>query len=362
MSSVAHAGKKGQEGKDDPDHVLLDPHPLSADHTTDTALDAIAENGSRIVYSIRRGGEDETELHIRDVTTATDLSDVLPRALYRGVSLKPDGSAFYYSVSNREAGVRVRYHVIGKPIASDTQVFGDGTGPSDGVGGAFSENGGHAIFGVAHGWASDDVYVQTPAGVGPIKPVVLGQKAHVNAAFAGDRLVAQTDLDAPNGRIVEIDPAHPSPDHWRTIVPAGPDAIEDYELAGGRIVVTYLHDVTSHVALFGLDGAPLGELPLPGIGTVRVIRGRWDSDEIFIGFSSFTTPRITLRANVASRSVETIGVRTSRSLRRLRGHPGVGHLEGRHPRADVPLPGRRERTPTAPPPRSSTGTAVSTSA
>lgn len=306
VSSVGHAGKKGQAGKDGRDDVLLDPHPLSADHTTDMGLEAIAEDGSRIVYAIRRGGEDETELHVRDVKTLTDLPDVLPRALYRGVSLKPDGSAFYYSVSDREKGGRVRYHVIGKPIASDTEVFGDGTGPSDGVGGAFSENGRHALFEVAHGWASDDVFVQTPAGAGPIKPLVQGLKAHVNAAFAGDRLVAQTDLDSPNGRIVEIDPAHPGPDHWRTIVPAGPDAIEDYQLAGGRIVVTYLHDVTSHVALFGLDGAPLGELPLPGIGTVRVIRGRWDSDEVFIGFSSFTTPRITLRANVASRSVETL--------------------------------------------------------
>ena len=85
-------------------------------------------------------------------------------------------------------------------------------------------------------------------------------------------------------------------------MPAGADTIERYALVGGRIVVSYLHDVTSRLAVFGLDGAPLGEIALPGIGTVGALNGRWKSDEFYIGFSSFTTPRITLKASVAKRA------------------------------------------------------------
>jgi hypothetical protein len=66
--------RRARQDRDDAgDDVLLDPHPLSPERATDTVLDGISENGSRIVYAIRRGGEDETELHvlIAAVLTAT---------------------------------------------------------------------------------------------------------------------------------------------------------------------------------------------------------------------------------------------------------------------------------------------------
>jgi len=292
--------------KGDKAETLLDPHPLSPDHTTDIDLEDTSEDGTRVLYTIRRGGEDESELHLRDVKTHADLADVMPHALYRGTSLRPDGTGFTYALQDRAKGVRVRYHVIGKPLSEDKEIFGDGYGPSDWVWGGFSEDGRHMLYGVEFGWARGDVFVQTPPLVGPIKPIAQGLQAHVWAAYAGDHLLAQTDLDAPNRRIVEIDPAHPSPDHWRTIIPAGPDAMEGFAAIGGRLVVQYLHDVVSRLVVYGLDGKQQGEIPLPGLGTVRALRGEWKSDHLYIGFSSFTTPRITLRASVAKRTTETI--------------------------------------------------------
>jgi prolyl oligopeptidase len=286
--------------------VLVDPHPLSADHTTDIDLQEISDDGGRIVYIVRRGGEDESEIRVRDVKTRGDLPDVLPRALYGGTSLKPDGTAFFYVLRDRAKGGRVRYHVIGKPMASDKEVFGAGHGPDDWVWGAFSENGRHVMYVVSHGWRGDDVYVQTPPLTGKIQPIVEGLDAHVWASFAGDRLLARTDLDAPNGRVVEIDPAHPSPDHWRTIVPAGADAMEDAAFVGGHVVVQTLHDVISRLSVYALDGKSLGDIALPGLGTVRALRGEWKSDRIYIGYGSFTTPRATLRASVSKRTAEEI--------------------------------------------------------
>ena len=293
--------RDGLNGKDE---VLLDPLPLSADHTTDVAVEDISTNGARIVYAIRRGGGDESELRVRDVNTKRDLSDEFPRALYRGVSLTPDGSAFYYALQDRAKGTRVRYHVVGHPIATDKEVFGDGYGPGDWVSAGVSSNGRHLIFEVDHGWAKSDFFVQSPPGKGPITPIFVGKNAHANPTFAGDHLIVMTDLDAPKRRIVEIDVTHPSPDHWRTIVPAGPDAIEDFNTVGGRLVVKYLHDATSRLAIFALDGPSHGDVPLPGLGTVRAMNGRWEKDELFIGYSSFTIPRITLRASVSKRTEE----------------------------------------------------------
>ena len=293
-----------RQGLDPADEVLLDPHPLSPDHTTDVSLEDVSADGRVLVYGVRRGGEDETELRVRDVRTHQDLPDLLPRALYRGVSLKADGSGFYYALQDRETGIRVRYHGLGTSTGRDPEVFGGGYPPSAWVGARVSENGRHVLFDVQYGWARDEVFVQDLAADEPTRPVLSGLDAHFQADFAGDQLVVLTDWQAPNGRIVEVDPANPAPSHWREIVPSAPDAIQSFTPAGGKLLVHYLHDVTSRVAVFSLDGKRLGALPLPGPGTVSGIEGRFESGLAFFDFTSYTLPRATYRADLASGAVE----------------------------------------------------------
>jgi hypothetical protein len=42
--------------------------------------------------------------------------------------------------------------------------------------------------------------------------------------------------------------------------------------------------------LFALDGKKLADIPLPAIGSVFSASGRYDRNEIFFGFQSFTVP------------------------------------------------------------------------
>src|SRR5215467_309892 len=74
------------------DELLLDPHPLSPDHTTSVGLREVTADASLMLYAARRGGEDETELRILDLNKHHDLPDVLPRALYLGASWTKDKS------------------------------------------------------------------------------------------------------------------------------------------------------------------------------------------------------------------------------------------------------------------------------
>jgi prolyl oligopeptidase len=294
-----------REGRDGRDEVLLDPHPLSPDHTVDVSVADISEDGRVLVYGLRRGGEDETELHVRDVGRRADLADVLPRGLYRGASLLPDGSGFYYAAQSRQTGIRIRYHALGTPPSEDREVFGSGYGPRQWVGAQVSENGRHLLLTVQHGWARNEVFVQDPPGLGAVRTIVRDIDAHFRPDFAGDRLIVQTDWKAPRWRIVEVDLTDPAPERWREVVPEGPDAIQGFAAVGGRLLVHYLHDVGSQIKLFSLDGKPLGEMPLPGIGSAGSFEGRWDDDEIFFDFASYTTPRATYRGDVRTGHVET---------------------------------------------------------
>ena len=298
--SIVYA-RTGLDGKDE---IVLDPHPLSPDHTVDVTVSDISEDGRLLVYGLRRGGEDETELRVRDVTTRSDRADVLPRALYRGVSLKPDGSGFFYAHQDRRTGVRIRFHAMGSPPGADVEVFGAGYGPSQWMGASVSPSGRHLVLTVQHGWGRNEVYVQDLANRGPIKSIVTDIDAHFRPAMAGDRLFVQTDWKAPRWRIMEVDLADPAPGRWKEVVPEAPHAIQSFLPVGGRLLVHYLRDVTSRIDLFSPEGKPLGELPVPAAGSVSALQGRWERDELFFSFSSYTILRSTYRADVDTREVK----------------------------------------------------------
>ena len=84
-------------------------------------------------------------------------------------------------------------------------------------------------------------------------------------ASVHDRLVMQTDWQAPNKRIVVVDLNNPARDKWLTIVPEGRDAIAGFSLVGGKLFVSYLHNVTTQIKIFSLDGKALGEVSLPAL-------------------------------------------------------------------------------------------------
>src|SRR5262249_35076467 len=118
-----------------------------------------------------------------------------------------------------------------------------------------------------------------------------------------DRLIVQTDWQAPRGRIVEIDPASPAPEGWREIVPQRDDALDGFQVAGGALLVRTLHDVSARLERFSLDGKPLGEGEVPGRGSVDAIHGRWESGEVFFDFTSYTVPRATYHLDLTTGKV-----------------------------------------------------------
>jgi len=291
--------RRGVNGKDE---VLIDPHTLSTDHTTDIGLLDASNDGKFVIYSVRRGGQDETEMRVMDVDTRKNI-DQLPQALYRGVSINTDGSGFYYNLQRRDTGIRVLYHAIGTDPSKDVEVFGKGYGPDKWIGGSVSEDGKYLLFGVQHGWASSEVYVQKLPG-GPVQTIVNDLPAHFDPWFAGDRLVMKTDWQAPNQRIVVVDLKNPAREKWVTIIPEGPDAIAGFSLVGGKLFVSYLHNVTSQIKIFNLEGKALGEVTLPGLGSASGLSGRWTSNEAFFSFRSFVTPQAIYRYDVQTGKTE----------------------------------------------------------
>jgi prolyl oligopeptidase len=276
-------------GPDGPDELLVDPQPLSPDHTNSVTLEGVSQDGKLLAYGVRRGGEDETEIHVFEVTSRQDLPDRLPRALYLGLSWEKDGRAFYYTRAQRVTGKRIYRHVLGTDSAQDPEIFGEGYGPDVWVSPYASRGGRYLLAMVQKGWQNSELFLQDLAEHGPFRPLVAGIAARFEPQFAGDNLIVQTDWQAPKSRLLKIDLRHPEPGNWREIAPAGEDAIQDFALIGQKVFVHYLHSVTSRIEVFSLDGQHLGQVSLPSLGSAAIY-GRWGDDEGILQFSSLTTP------------------------------------------------------------------------
>ena len=282
------------------DEVLLDPHPMSVDHTTSVGLAEISEDGRMALYSVRLGGADETEIHVMDVDKRADLPDKLERARYSGLSLLPDKSGLYYGILT-ERGPRIRFHAMGTPQSADKEVFGEGYGREAIISPEVSENGNWLIIVASHGSSGDntEVWMQDLKAKGEIKPIVKGVHARFSPNIAGDKLFVETNLDAPNARVMAVDLKNPARENWKVVIPEATDAIQAVSAVGGKLFVEYLHNATSEVKIFSPEGKQVGTIALPALGTVGGIFGRWSSNEAFYRYTSFVEPGVIYRYDVA---------------------------------------------------------------
>ena len=288
-----------REGLDGVERVLLDPHPLSEDHTIGADLLDVTADGKHIVYGVRQGGADEVELHVRNVATGEDLPDVLPTALYLAVSSLPDGSGFYYALFGGE-GPRVRYHAMGTDPTTDPVIFGEDASIEELTMPAISEDGRWLLVNSLHGTSGPTrVYLKNLEQDGPFKTVIDDGESHSIATIAGDKLVITTDLDAPNRRVMVAELARPEVEHWVEVIAEREGAVVESAVGvGGRLFVSTVEEVCTHLSVHDLDGKLLRKLEFGSIGSAGLSSGRWSSPETFLTFTSFHVPPTIYRYDV----------------------------------------------------------------
>jgi prolyl oligopeptidase len=297
--------RNGIHGRDE---LLVDPHPLSPDHSASVIMHGPSYDASMMLYGVRLTGVDETDIRVLDLNSGRELPDHIPPALHSDVTWTRDGRGFYYYHRARGENPRIYFHTLGTDPANDREIFGEGYGPENGLRAIESEDGRYLLIVVGWGWQKDELFVRDLAGNGSLRPLISEIDANFIPAFAADELILRTDWNAPRGRILKVDLRDPAPGKWREIVPETGDAIQGFSVIGEKLFVNYLHDVATRIAIFSLEGDPLGELPMPGLGTAGVY-GRYGHDEGAFHFTSYTTPLSIYRYR-PSDGVRTLWYRT----------------------------------------------------
>ncbi|MCY3844726.1 MAG: prolyl oligopeptidase family serine peptidase [Acidobacteria bacterium] len=290
-----------RDGIDGDDRVLVDPHPLSPDHTTSVALRDVSEDGALVAYAVRAGGVDEVSIRVRDVETGADLPDVLPPARYHRVHFAAGARGLYYDRYG-DVSPRVMYHAFGTPVEDDPVVF---EGPYDRghiPDTVVSDDGAWMAVQIFEGsYGPIAVHVKDLRRDGPFVTAIDDPASESAVAFAGHRLVFVTSRGAPNRRVMLADPARPTVDSWRESIPERDDVVlRTARGRGGRLVVSYLQDGQPRAAVHDLEGAHVRDIAFDAAGSVAVGGGRWSSPEAFVTFQTFHVPRTVYRYDLES--------------------------------------------------------------
>jgi prolyl oligopeptidase len=287
-----------------PPTLLLDPNRLSPDGSLSLSQWEPSPDGRFLAYTMSEGGADWRTIRVRDIARGRDLPDDVKWMRFSDLSWTKDNRGFFYSrypeppagkvLEAALSGQAVYYHRVGTPQSEDRLVYERKDLPTWFLSGVATEDGRYLLVSMAKGSGNENRLYYADLGdpmkpdlAAPIRPVVEADDAEF-APIGSDRSIVyvRTDRGAPNRKVIAIDLRNPAPSGWTTIVPERQEAIEDVSLIGGRILVQYLVDVQSRLALFGRDGTPQGEIALPGVGTVTGVSGRQDAPEIFYAFSS----------------------------------------------------------------------------
>ena len=278
------------------DERLIDPAQLSRDPETSVTLEDVSRDGTLVAYGVREGGADETAIHFFNVKTGKTLEDELPTARYLGVSFAPDGSGIYYSRNSKEGTLLYR-HALGTRNSQDTPIFGrefrgELLGADDLFSCVVTDDARYLVITIRRGEPArrvDIVFRDLTKPGSFFEVLVWGLDSRFDAIYARGAWYVKTDYQAPNGRILRADPGI-LPDVWKTIVPEGPDAIDDWSIVGGKVYVNRLRDAKTETSVYTLDGKPAGKIDFDGIGSSSAVAGRTTDRYGFFSFESFLMP------------------------------------------------------------------------
>jgi prolyl oligopeptidase len=300
-----------REGLDGKDRVLVDVNQLAADGTV--ALDWFypAEHGKYVAYGTSLSGSEMSTLHIIDTKTGTILPDTIERTRAASIAWSLDSSGFYYTRYPNKGDVpegqerynrHVFYHLLGTDPVTDPPIFGEGRDPEDWPEVSLDNDGRLLLITVTQGWTKTELFLMDTRKATPPTRITTGKNFLYSATLYNGRIYIVTNEDAPRFRVFMAEAGNYDRDDWQEIIPETGGVLKDAGLWGGKIFAQYEQNATSQLKVFDLGGTLLGNLALPAIGSVFECQGKWDRDEVFYGFESFTIPRSIYRYDLKSGS------------------------------------------------------------
>ena len=298
-----------REGVDGKDRVLVDANQLAADGTIALDWYQASKNGKYLAYGTSPSGSEMSTLHIIETKTGTALPDTIERTRACSIAWMLDNSGFYYTRYPKKGDVpegqemynrHVFYHELGTDPETDTKIFGEGRDAEDWPNVSLDNDGQLLLIAVEQGWTKSELFLMDLKKGTPPTRITTGKNFLYDGSVYNGRLYITTNEDAPRYRVFVAEAGNYERDDWKEIIPQTGSVLQGVGVWGGKLFTQYEQNATSQLKIFNIDGTMIKELTLPALGTVFGSDGKWDRDEIFYGFLSFTVPPTVYRYDLKS--------------------------------------------------------------
>jgi prolyl oligopeptidase len=301
------------EGEPETERALIDPMALDPAHTTTLDSWQPDKEGRLLAYQLSHGGDEESKLYVMDIATGETVEGPIERCRYTPVAWLPGGEAYYYvrrlpadRVPEGEGQYhrRVYLHRVGSdPETDDVMIFGDGLEKTNYYGVGVSRDGSWLTLSASQGTAPrNDLWIAdlrtSPLEAPELKVVQQDVDAEAGLHIGRDgRAYIFTDRDAPRSRLCVTDPATPSYETWRDLIPEDREAVlSDFaildDLDRPILLAGWTRHALSEISIHDLEtGERIGEVPLPGLGSIGGIGERPEGGhEAWFVYSDNVTP------------------------------------------------------------------------
>ena len=278
--------------------VFLDPNTFSKKGTTSLGGVDFSKDGSKATYSISEGGSDWRKVILIDAESKKILEDTLVDIKFSGVSWKGN-EGFYYSSYDKPIGSelsaktdqhKLYFHKLGTPQKDDVVVFGLSQKRRY-VGGYVTEDNRFLVITAANSTYGNELYIQdlTKPNAPIITIVDNFNSDNIIIENEGEKLFIDTDLNAPNKRIVAVDVNNPKPENWKDFIPETENVLST-TTGGGYFFANYMKDAISVIKQYDYSGKFIREIQLPGLGSAGGFGSKKAEKTLYYSFTNYTTP------------------------------------------------------------------------
>lgn len=290
--------RKDAKGKEE---VFLDPNTFSKDGSTSLGGVSFSKDGSLVAYSISEGGSDWRKVIVLKADTKAVIGETLVDVKFSGVSwYKNEG--FYYSSYDKPEGSelsaktdqhKLYFHKLGTSQKTDKVIFGMNDKRRY-VGGGITEDERFLIITAANSTTGNELYYQDLSK--PNSPIVtlIGNfdNSHSIIDNVGTLFYVETDLNAPNNKVVTFDLSKPDVKNWKDFIPETENVLSA-STGSGYIFANYMKDAISYIKQYDPSGKLVRDIKLPGIGTAGGFGGKKSEKVLYYSFTNYISPGAT---------------------------------------------------------------------
>jgi prolyl oligopeptidase len=279
------------------------------------------------------GGTDWEIWKFRRTSDGVDLPDELRFTKFWELSWAPDGSGVYYSRYPRRADDAsrgddqgqpvVHFHRLGDAQERDAEIYRVKNHPRRAPTANVSDDGRWLFVSMFDGYRTNGIdLIDLRDPKAPPRMLFGAWDARYSIIGSeGDTIYVVTTNNAPQSRVIAVDARDPSPEKWRELVPQDTLALDEASFVGGRIIVRYVRDAHGVARVFDRDGRALGEVSVPGLGTIAGFGGNATDTETFFAYADYLRPGQVMRLDLSDLSTSVwrapaFGADTSRYVTR----------------------------------------------